>query len=82
MGNAYKTTIECIYLLQMKAVRIVYNVGYREHTNKLFFDLHILKLIDLVKLKSSMIIYKAKKKLLPKNQQSLFKISPDSRHYT
>ena len=40
-GNAYKTTMDCIYLLQQKAVRIVCNVG--EHTNKLFFDLYVLK---------------------------------------
>ena len=50
-GIAYKTTMECIYLLQKKAARIVCNIGYQEHTNKLFFDLHVLKLIDLVKIK-------------------------------
>ena len=46
-GNADKKNTEYIDLLQKKAVRIVSNVGYREHTNKLFFDLHVLKLIDL-----------------------------------
>ena len=76
-GNAYKPTMEGIYLLQKKELRIVCNVGYREHTNKLFFYLHILKLIDLVKIKSSII----NKKLLPKNLQSLFKLSPNNRHH-
>ena len=71
--------MECIYLSQRKAVRIVCNVGYREHTNTLFFD-HVLKLIDLMKKKSSMMIYKANKKLFPKNLTLLFKISPDSIH--
>ena len=69
-------------MLQKKVVTIVCNVGYQEDNNKLSFDLHVLKLIDLVKLKSSMINYKAKKKLLPKNQKSLFKISSASIHYT
>jgi hypothetical protein len=81
-GNAYKTNLECIYLLQKKAVRIVCNVGYREHTNELFCDLHVLKLTDLVKVKSSMIIYNANKRLLPNNLQALFKISSDSNHDT
>jgi len=81
-GNAYKTTIECIYLLQKKVVRIVCNVGYREHTNNLFCELHLLKLVDLVKLKSSMIIYNASKKLLPTNLQLLIKTSSDNSHDT
>ena len=71
-----------MYMTEISAVRIACYDGYREDSHKLFFDLHVLILIDLVKLKSSMIIYKAKKKLFPKNLQSLFKISPDSRHYT
>ena len=81
LGNAYKTTIECIYLLPKKAVRIVCNVGNREHTNKLFVVLHVLELIDLAKIKSRMIIYKANTKASPKKLQSLLQISPDSRHY-
>ena len=46
-----------MYLLQKKVVRIVCGVGYiyREHTNELFSELHILKLIDIVKLRSACI---------------------------
>ena len=32
-------------------------------------------------IKSNMIIYKAKKNLLPEKSKTLFKKSPDSRHY-
>ena len=46
-GNTYKSNIECMYLLQKKVVRIVCGVGYREHTNELFSELRILKLIDI-----------------------------------
>ena len=49
-GNTYKSSIECMYLLQKKVVRIVCGGGYREYTNELFSELRILKLIDMVKL--------------------------------
>ena len=45
----HKNYIECMYLLQKKVVRIVCGVGYRKHTNELFSELRILKLIDIVK---------------------------------
>ena len=68
-----------MYLLQKKVVRIVCGVGYREHTNELFSELRILKLIDIVKLRSACIMYKAHKKLLPNNLQLLTSstLSPD-----
>ena len=47
-GNTYKSNIDCLYLLQKKVV-IVCGVGYRDHTNELFSELRILKLIDIVK---------------------------------
>ena len=45
-----------------------------EHTNMLFYDLHILKLPDVVKLKTAIIMIKAFHNLLPVNVQQLFSI--------
>ena len=59
--NTNKSNIECMYLLQKKVVRIVCGVGYREHSNELFSELRILK-IDIVKLRSACIMYKAQQK--------------------
>ena len=81
-GNTYKSNIECMYLLQKKVVRIVCGVGYREHTNELFSELRILKLIDIVKLRSACIMYKAHKKLLPNNLQLLISLDSDRSHIT
>ena len=81
-GNTYKSNIECMYLLQKKVVRIVCVVGYREHTNELFSELLILKLIDIVKLRSACIMYKAHKKLLPDNLQLLISLDSDRGHIT
>ena len=81
-GNTYKSNIECMYLLQKKVVRIVCGVGYREHTNELFSELRILKLIDIVKLRSACIMYKAHKKLLPNNLQLLISLDSTRGHIT
>ena len=76
-GNTYKSNIECMYLLQKKVVRIVCGVGYREHS-----ELRILKLIDIVKLRSACIMYKAHKKLLPNNLQLLISLESHRGHIT
>ena len=81
-GNTYKSNIECMYLLQKKVVRIVCGVGYRDHTNELFSELRILKLIDIVQLRSACIMYKAHNKLLPNNLQLLISVDSDRSHIT
>lgn len=50
----------------------MHNVGFRDHTNALFIKSSLLKLEDLVKLKSLIILYKARNNQLPSNIQQLF----------
>ena len=45
-----------------------------DHTNMLFYDQHILKLPDVVKLKTASIMFKAFHNLLPVNVQQFFSI--------
>jgi len=83
-GNTYKTTLQTICTTQKKAIRIVCNAGYYEHTNDLFLTLQTLKFEDIVDLKTIQIMYKAKNKVLPSNIQKWFKerdkISPNQLH--
>lgn len=65
--------------MQKKAMRIVCNVGYYVHTNYLFLKLQTLKFKDIVDLKTTQIMYKAKNKVLPNNIQKWFK-ERDSRY--
>ena len=58
------------------------NLRYRQHTNELFSELRILKLIDIVKLRSACIMYKAHKKLLPNNLQLLISLDSTRGHIT
>ncbi len=55
-----------------KAVRIIHNASYLDHTNILFLKSHILKFADLVKFKTVQIMYRARYNLLPYNVQNIF----------
>ena len=41
-GNTYKSNTQCIFLLQKKILRIVYDANFRDHTNVIFQNLTIL----------------------------------------
>ena len=49
-------------MLQKKALRIVCNISYLHQSNVLFLELHVLKVFDLIELKTAMITYKVHKK--------------------
>lgn len=61
-------------MLQKRAVRIIHNVGFLEHTHILFIQSKLLKINDLVKYYTSIILFKAFNKLLPSNIQHFFTI--------
>lgn len=71
-GNTYENTIKPLNLLQKKVIRMIHNVKYREHTNKLFIKSKLLKLGDLVKLRTLLIMFKAKNNILPFKLQRVF----------
>ena len=66
--NTYKSNTQCIFLLQKKIVRIVYGANFKDHTDVIFQDVHILKFGDLVKLKTCELMYKT----LPVNLNNIF----------
>jgi len=59
--------------MQKRAIRIVNNVGYLEHTTALFIKSHTLKFRNLVQFKTAQVLYKAKHNLLPGNIQKIFR---------
>ena len=64
-GNTYSTSMISLFLLQKTAVRLIHNVGYTEHTNRLFIESRLLKLDDLVKLQTFTVMFMTKCKILP-----------------
>ena len=53
--NTYATNIHCLVLLQKRIIRLICGAKRLDHTNLLFYNVHILKLPDLVKLKTAII---------------------------
>ena len=66
-GNTYATNIHCLVLLQKTVIRLICGAKRLDHTNLLFHNVHILKLPDLVKLKTTIIMFKAYRYILPMN---------------
>ncbi len=50
-GNNYKTRLQCINVLQKRAIRIIGNVGYRDQIAPVFYKLHALNLVDILNLR-------------------------------
>ena len=71
-GNTYKTSLHSLTILQKKAIRIIHNVRYLDHTNPLFIRSKLLEFTDLVEFQTTQIMFKAKINILPLNIQKLF----------
>ena len=80
-GNTYPSKLKSIITIQKKAIRIINKTGYREHTSSLFSSNKCLKFHDLVNLKTLILVYQARNRLLPNNVQNLFKESKDFHNY-
>ena len=59
----------CITVLQKRVLRLVCGARRLDHTNPLFKQLGILKFVDLVKFKTSIIMFKAYHNVLPDSLQ-------------
>ena len=77
MGNTYSSNINNVYIyILQKNVRIVCNVDYRHPSNVFFLEQNVLKLHDLIELRTAMIMYKANTGCLPVNLQAMFHMIP------
>ena len=71
-GNTYQNSLQSLFILQKRAIRIIHNTGYLEHTNSLFLQSKVLKLIDLVEFQTAVFMFKARNNLLPGIIQKMF----------
>lgn len=74
-GSGYRSTLECINVCQRKAVRIVSRAKTREHSLPLFAKLKLLRFFDIIHMKTCILLFKGKHKLLPSNLQNRIKLS-------
>ena len=71
-GNTYPSNVNCLVVLQKRAIRLLFGAGRLDHTTPLFYRSHILKYPDLVKFETAMFMYKAYYCMLPGNIQQHF----------
>lgn len=71
-GNTYQSRLRKLFMLQKKAIRIIYNLNYHDHTSVFFHLSNMLKFHDLVKYKTMIILYKANNHSLNGRVQALF----------
>ncbi len=62
-------------------IRIISGCNRTEKTGVLFYNLKLLKVKDVINYKTAIIMYKASKRLLPKNIQNFFEFSQDNVRY-
>ena len=73
MGKYVSIQTQKIFLLQKKAIRIIYNLNYHDHISVFFHSSKILKLHDLVAYKIMIIFYKANNHSLNGRIRAFFK---------
>ena len=62
-GGTYRTTLQPLFILQKKALRIITFTSFNEYSSPLFKDLRVVKLFDIIAL--AVFMYKFHNKLLP-----------------
>ena len=82
-GNTYKTTLQPIFILQKRAMRLITFSRFDEHSSPLFKSLEIIKFLDLIAFHLVIFMYKYHNQLLPLVFSSFFsKISHIHTYHT
>ena len=71
-GNTYHTTLNPLFILQKKIVRLITFSDYNDHTNPLFLKLKIIKMFDLVHLVTATFMYDFHYGILPTSFDTFF----------
>ena len=71
-GNTYKTTLQPIFILQKRAMRLITFSRFDEHASPLFKSLEIIKFLELVTFHLAIFMYKYHNQLLPSVFNSFF----------
>ena len=81
-GNTYNTSLQPLFILQKKAVRIITFSEYKAHSSPLFYRLEILKLFDLIYLDNALFVYDYYTNKLPATFHDFFKSIHEVHQYT
>ena len=76
-GLTSEENLKKIQVLQKKCIRIVTFSDFNSHTNHLFIDLKILKVLNIIGLQQLQLVYDFYDNRLPKDWKNLFTFSSD-----
>lgn len=71
-GNTYRSNLKRLVILQKRCIRLLCGKSKWFESSVLFRELKLLKLFDLVKMKTLLFMFRAYNKQLPYNLQKLF----------
>ena len=80
-GNANKTLMDRLLLLQKKALRIMCNTDYRAHTRDLFFTNRILRINEIFSLQLGVFMFLLNNNELPHIFNSMFTLNQNIHNY-
>ena len=80
--STYKSNLDRMVILQKKAVRIIKNANYNEHSAPLFKDLSILNISDLIESDLCKFMYKFDRNMLPSRLNNLLTRSYELHGYS
>ena len=72
-GSNYPSRLQCLLILQKRALRFVFNLPYRAHVTHLFQDKHILDIFEISNYKTLCFMYKYFNNKLPPQFNDFFK---------
>ena len=81
LGNTYPSNILPVLLRQKKAVKIIARAEYLDHTEKLFYDMKLLTVNQIIELQSLTFMCWNFKELLPVNLQAHFNLNTGNNGY-
>ena len=71
-GNTYLTTLQPLFILQKKTIRLMTFKSFHEHSSPIFRKLNIIKLDDLISYHIAVFMYRFNNSLLPSTVNALF----------
>lgn len=82
-GSTYTTSINPVYLLQKRFVRIAANASFTAHTAALFRDLNVMTVFDINKFQIALFVHKIvhNSSSLPEQYKGLLNFNSDIHHH-
>lgn len=79
-GSNYESNIKPLYIIQKRAIRLISNAGPTSHSSPLFKNLRVLKLNDLIKYQTLLVLHSFLFKRLPISLTNKFTLHTAARN--